>query len=163
MLYCKLQFTDNDGEAGIYIESVLNETENLDYFERTEDGYDLESESVCFVEEAELLAQHLLSCVPGIGFVMKGSVEDYGEEMLFEIRYESGKLTKRVTDWGWYDNSDDIDDLLSEPFELSAEALGICPVCGEQMDRSTPLIRTKGGTLYHIWCAEEAGIEGEMV
>ena len=163
MLYCKLQFTDNDGEAGISIESVLNETENLDYFERTEDGYELESESICFVEEAELLAQHLVPCVPETGFVMKGSVEDHGLEMLFEILYESGKLTKRVTGWGGYSDSDDIDSLLSEPFELSVEAPGICPVCGEQMDHGTPLIRAKDGTVYHIWCAEEAGIEGEMV
>lgn len=51
---------------------------------------------------------------------------------------------------------------LSEPIELPSEELGCCPVCGEQLDHITPIIIAEDGKKYHIWCAEEAGIDGEM-
>ena len=52
---------------------------------------------------------------------------------------------------------------LSKPYELSTQELGKCPVCGEQLDHITPIIKTSDGKMYHIWCAEGAGIDGEMV
>ena len=52
---------------------------------------------------------------------------------------------------------------LSNPYELSTQELGKCPVCGEQLDHVTPIIKASSGKMYHIWCAERAGIEGEMV
>ena len=51
---------------------------------------------------------------------------------------------------------------LSEPIVLYSKKLGRCPVCGEQLDHITPIITSKDGKMYHIWCAEEKGIEGEM-
>lgn len=51
---------------------------------------------------------------------------------------------------------------LSNTVTLKTEQLGVCPVCGERLNRVTPVMLGQGGKRYHIWCAEKAGIEGEI-
>lgn len=52
---------------------------------------------------------------------------------------------------------------LSYQHELALDRQSVCPICGEDLHQGVPVCQDAKGIQYHIWCAEEAGIKGELV
>ena len=47
--------------------------------------------------------------------------------------------------------------------EFAVERQAVCPICGEVLHQGVPVCKDKAGMQYHIWCAEDAKIEFEII
>ena len=47
--------------------------------------------------------------------------------------------------------------------ELDVDRQAVCPICREALHQGVPVCEDKTGKQYHIWCAEEAKIEAQII
>ena len=114
--------TDIIGDQGNVLPELLD---RYDYDEINEDDPAVYEEEIeiwqtrdcVWLEDIESLAADIAITVPNVQFSLSGHIEDpsedAGDEMVFKIYYQSGKLLSQSTDWYWYVHMDDFPDYAS--------------------------------------------------